>query len=185
MRHTKLPIVLFTILLISGCATGGKYPSNWAGKDERLHNCSALNGRYNNFGENAEYPKAKTFLSQIFQFPSVDWNFTVEVRISVNDDSTVDATIWDKKGVQIIEESKLKFVCSNGKLFWEGDISELSEGRGKDNPLFGVQKVKIEISKGTDGALYYLNEEKGGGLVYMFLPIVYSGSTWTRFDAIH
>jgi len=162
---------------------GGKYPPNWAGKNERIGDCSSLNGSYKNVGDSAENPHSWPMLSVFFQFPYSDWKRTSELRISVKGNSNVNATIWDENEVQIPGNSKLVYTCSSGKLVWEGDDSEFSEGRGKDNPLFGVQKRKIEISKGTDGALYVLNEESGGGLVYMFLPLVYSASSWTKFDS--
>jgi len=163
---------------------GGTYPTNWAGKNERVNNCAAFEGRYKNIGEGGERRDYNPSLSQIFQFPYHDWDAATEVQISLNIDATVKASIWDKDGNQIFSISKLKFKCSGGKLLWQGSPSDWSEGHGHDDPLAGVENLKMEITKGKDGALYYLNEESGGGLVYMFLPIVYSGSYWVRFDSV-
>jgi len=189
MKFRVLPVAFLVAIasLLSGCAVGGKFPSTWSRPSPTSGTCDKLAGSFVDVGASAEYPNSKPRLSALFQFPYKDWEKADYLKIAIDESAKVSLEIWARGqfgDTQIPSKSKLIISCKSGSLYWEGSLDELSEGHGKDNPLFGVQHGKYEIARGTDNALYVLRSESGGGLIYMFLPIAYSDSSWYRFDAV-
>jgi hypothetical protein len=169
-------------LALCGCANQ-PYPQDWAAP-VRTAGCAAVTGLYGGKGRESA-GQLYLLLGPVSESSQDDMKRIATVsaidRVEIASDGPKTLVLHFRDATQ--EIATLRYPDAECGSDGVTVVYYAGMTRGRTNPLAGVEHDTATLSKAADGALIVRRHETDAGLVYMFLPVGMSDSSWSRYPA--